>query len=60
MKTGRKSTEKEVKKTSFCYTLQLWEFKINIEKLNITLVFFTIVPALYLHWNSSKAFVSNN
>ena len=39
VKTGRKSKEKEVKKTSFCYTLQLWEFKIYIEKLNIILVF---------------------
>ena len=29
VKTGRKSNEKEMKKTStFCYTLQLWEFKI--------------------------------
>jgi hypothetical protein len=24
--------------TTFCYTLKLWEFKINIEKLNIILV----------------------
>jgi len=49
-KAGRKSKEKEVKKTStFCYTLQLWEFKIYIEKLNIISVFYycsCTVPAL--------------
>lgn len=52
VKTGRKSKEKEVKKnknSTFCYTSQLWEFKIYIEKLNIIFVFYycsCTLPAL--------------